>query len=825
MPTKTVQVYSGGEPKGTITWNGSQFRLTPDTRGMQSILRTPMIFGKKVYHSHQDPDGFLDNLYRYYRSGIGILCDPPSVNGLSTPSPITDVVGNVVSNDEELTGGHWVTTEHGQHIYIKDGEIVAGNPHLLAAIKEQRGRIGIAHEPTTPPPPGKALTPDVEKTGKDGITKAARVGVPAMSVPPPPPIERVPNLTPHERAVESDFKNAYEKAPDRMAANYRKLALAQAATKGEPPTFATDDAKVLSHDWSEKNLTARMINRSTLNVPLHQTANALAKRAFLQHLNTLKEGDHVLVTVGGCGCHVEDTPIMLADGSLKMVQDIEVGDELMGPDSGPRKVLRLIRGRGRLYDVVPKKGKRFRVNEDHVLSVVTNRWPGTGKRQRRVRINLTVRNYNARAKSFQRSCVLHRTGIDLPYVPVALDPYFLGVWLGNGTHSLPQVTTPDTEIADYLKEFSGQYPETELVCREKDSLTERPNKARDYRIALLNKAPGKGEANPVVRLLKAIGVFKNKHIPKDYLHNDRRTRLRLLAGLLDTDGSLDNGSFDFLSKSERLAQDVTWLARSLGFAAYCKPRWMKTDFIEEPRCYWRVSIHGEVSEIPTLVARKQAGSRQINKNALHVGFHVEPAGEGDYYGFTLEGDGLYLLDDFTVTHNSGKGYALKKVPQALELKKASKAVWDSAGDQNATENPWVQREAEKRGLKVDYVYVHADPKFQWADPERGVVKRAADPKDGRMVDAHVFADSYAIGAKNHQKFYQENKDNPNASFIFLVNKAKPEELPGIPKESLALDRHELTKFAREVVLDPARHVPAQIKRGATLGDRLWSASS
>src|SRR5262249_17451605 len=113
--------------------------------------------------------------------------------------------------------------------------------------------------------------------------------------------------------------------------------------------------------------------------------------------------------------------------------------------------------------------------------------------------------------------------------------------------------------------------------------------------------------------------------------------------------------------------------------------------------------------------------------------HLNTLKEGDEILVTVGGCG------------AGKGYALGNVPEALAMKDRSKAVWDSAGDQNATENPWIQSEAEARGLKVNYIYVHADPYSQWAHPERGVVKRAADPKDGRMVDAYVFADSYAIG--------------------------------------------------------------------------------
>lgn len=169
---------------------------------------------------------------------------------------------------------------------------------------------------------------------------------------------------------------------------------------------------------------------------------------------------------------------------------------------------------------------------------------------------------------------------------------------------------------------------------------------------------------------------------------------------------------------------------------------------------------------------------------------------------------------------AGKGYALKNVPQALELKKRANVVWDSAGDQNATENPWILQEARKRGLRVSYVFVHADPKVSWADPSRGVIKRANDQADGRMVDAKVFADSYALGAKNHAGFIARHGHDTDVTSVVLKNGNPPVLLPGMPQEALELDRHELAQFAIETVNnDPS--IPDHIRKGALGGLNIW----
>ena len=133
---------------------------------------------------------------------------------------------------------------------------------------------------------------------------------------------------------------------------------------------------------------------------------------------------------------------------------------------------------------------------------------------------------------------------------------------------------------------------------------------------------------------------------------------------------------------------------------------------------------------------------------------------------------------------SGKGFALGNVQEASSIAKTVGAVWDAAGEQNATENDWVLDELEKRGLKGAFVFVDSDPKDTWENPQRGVVERAGS--NGRMGDARLFSDSYAEGAKNFAAFHSKNKDR--ASFLILSSRAgKPTLVSEMPREALAMD--------------------------------------
>lgn len=170
---------------------------------------------------------------------------------------------------------------------------------------------------------------------------------------------------------------------------------------------------------------------------------------------------------------------------------------------------------------------------------------------------------------------------------------------------------------------------------------------------------------------------------------------------------------------------------------------------------------------------------------------------------------------------SGKGYALKNAPGTSDLATKVGAIWDAAGEQNATENPWVLEECRKRGIKTIFAYVHADPASTWENPARGVVERAG--KIGRMVDAQAFADSYAYGAKNFKAFMDANKDGDGVQFFCINNAAEggPRVEEGVPEAALAVDADELYARASAVLDERKDKLKPAVYRGGSVGRRVW----
>lgn len=173
---------------------------------------------------------------------------------------------------------------------------------------------------------------------------------------------------------------------------------------------------------------------------------------------------------------------------------------------------------------------------------------------------------------------------------------------------------------------------------------------------------------------------------------------------------------------------------------------------------------------------------------------------------------------------AGKGSALAGRPDLVE---SVSATWDAAGEQNATENEWVLEECAKRGIRPTFFFVATDPVSRWP----GVIDRAKGI--GRMVDAQLFADSYAIGAKNFQEFHEKHKDD--ADFVFAnstkldKSKLKPGQDPiqvdisdEMPEAALKLDAADIYNQVSEYTEGVKDDLPDYIYEGATFGRRAWA---
>ena len=341
---------------------------------------------------------------------------------------------------------------------------------------------------------------------------------------------------------------------------------------------------------------------------------------------------------GGGKCHGINTPIIMYDGSIKKIQDIKVGDKLMGDDSTPRNVLSLARGREMMYDVIPKKGDKYSVNESHILSLRYSTNYAT-KIKKGTILDIPLVDYLNLPKSYHgRAGPLlgYRVGIDFPKRKIDLEPYFLGYWLGDGNNRNVGITTIEECVIDYYTNYAKKL---DLKIRKCDSNGTKEGRTK----------------NKILNMLQKHKLINNKHIPQEYKCNTREIRLELLAGIIDSDGSLSHNGYDIIQKNETLLDDIIYLARSLGFAAY-KTKCEKSCIYKTEKkieTYYRTKIHGDGLEtIPVKCERKKAKKIKRRANHLNTRIRIEKKEVDNYYGFTLDGNHRYLLGDFQVTHNT-----------------------------------------------------------------------------------------------------------------------------------------------------------------------------
>jgi len=378
--------------------------------------------------------------------------------------------------------------------------------------------------------------------------------------------------------------------------------------------------------------------------------------SYVSHVqkNPLHTSSGGIITIG-CGrgkCLRIDTPILMFDGTIKPVQDVVVGDQLMGDDSRPRNVLTLARGRETMYKVCTGKGDGYTVNESHILSMRygTKHDKDTPKG---TILDISVLDYLALPKSFHgRAGKLYgyRVPIVFPEQPQEIDPYLVGYWLGDGSSRSTQITTQDAYVIQYLVDcFKTKHKELYLIYT---------GFQYDYRI---NSIGGSCTKNPLMEFLRKYDMILNKHIPLHYKCNSRQNQLALLAGIIDSDGYYHENCYEITQKNERLLDDIVFLARSLGFAAF-KKTVQKTctnakdaegNLCSKTGTYYLTNIFGSgLEDIPVVCPRKKGQVRKQIKNALNYRIHLEKLPEDDYYGFEIDGNRRFVLGDFTVTHNT-----------------------------------------------------------------------------------------------------------------------------------------------------------------------------
>ena len=344
-------------------------------------------------------------------------------------------------------------------------------------------------------------------------------------------------------------------------------------------------------------------------------------------------------------CLGKGTKVLMYNGTLKKVEDIISGELLMGDDSTPRKVLSIARGREKMYWIRQNKANSYRVNESHILSLKRSR--NEGKHRKGDILNITVKEYLEKSDKFKSNYKGYKVAVEFYEKELTLEPYYLGLWIGDGHSYSQRITNVDSEVINYLDDYAVRL-ESELVVYEQE------NRTKNYSIVKRNRALSEDFQINIQTELRKLNLLENKHIPENYLINSRKNRLELLAGIIDSDGyyTPEYNCFEILQKNKIIADQIKFLCDSLGFRTSIKKKKTTIKSINYEGEAFRIRFFGNINEIPTKVERKKAREWRSNIDWKVTGIKVEYDKEDDYYGFEIDGNRLFLLEDMTVTHNT-----------------------------------------------------------------------------------------------------------------------------------------------------------------------------
>jgi len=391
---------------------------------------------------------------------------------------------------------------------------------------------------------------------------------------------------------------------------------------------------------------------------------------FKNYISKFTPYDSMLLyhNVGTGKCHAKDTPILMYDGTIKMVQDIQRGELLMGDDSTPRKVTSLASGVDDMYNVTTAYGDSYIVNSEHILCLKVEGYPSLTYNDNSYIINwiennqfnsktikcddynkkekenelhkfynnitdeqileISIKDYLALPQCKKNILKGYKVPVTFPHKDVPVDPYIIGYWLGKNTGDqldLDIIVCQDTVVLHYLKKNIGKY---NLSISKYDD---------EYNY--FYKISGTSSKS-FIDILNELNIKDENEIPHLYKCNSNDVRLKLLAGIIDCYGTYNSSSniYEFSLKTPIL-QDLIYLCRSLGFACYIKNT--------------RLILRGKgIDEIPVLIPTKKAKYWKQIKNFTIADINVEYVNKDNYYGFTLDGNSRYIMGDFTVTHNT-----------------------------------------------------------------------------------------------------------------------------------------------------------------------------
>lgn len=342
----------------------------------------------------------------------------------------------------------------------------------------------------------------------------------------------------------------------------------------------------------------------------------------------LRDIELVKSSLYGNKAHSYDQLVYTPKG-LQRWEEIKVGDYLFDTQGGVTKVLEIpFDNETEIYKITLQDGRTIEASGNHLWKVIDY----NGLEKIKTTSELKSKYLKQKGK-YQESLyyIPSNKGIEYEEQEVKIDPYFLGLLLGDGTlGSATRNKISFTSAIQDIKEYSN---------------------ILNFKYKTFDDRHHSIEYSNIKSYLQELDLYDKrshtKFIPDLYKYNSKKVRLELLKGLMDTDGTCeDNGNSGYTTVSERLAQDVLFLVRSLGINCNLNISSNSYGLVYNIRIY---------TDTPIFKLSRKYSKQKITKNrAFKTGIRkIEYIGKKRAKCVTVDSqDHCYLIGDFVVTHNS-----------------------------------------------------------------------------------------------------------------------------------------------------------------------------
>lgn len=389
----------------------------------------------------------------------------------------------------------------------------------------------------------------------------------------------------------------------------------------------------------------QMINGRLTEAHLHKYQNRIIKHVM--------ENDSAMLWCGlGSGkCQTLSTPILTING-WKTHGTIEAGDILAHPKGGTNRVTQVHPVRSEeVWELELADGRIAECHHEHLWQVNVESYIGsrtTGRRTAIVSKTLTTEELFSR--QYKRYSLQRVERLDLPEKDLPIEPYLLGALIGDGSliRYSPQLSyhVDDSFILDKCVSL---LPEGVIKGSDK-STSENGNQC-----SLIGAENG---VNPLIDLLKSIGLWGKysgeRFIPEEYFSGSHEQRLALLQGLMDTDGTIGTRNRkSYSTTSPKLAEDIKRLVYSLGGAASITiaSRDVKANNPHPEHTVFVSFVDLNPFSLPRKASMVTPSTRDCVSQKI-VSIRKTGRFEDMRCISTERADGLYVINDYIVTHNT-----------------------------------------------------------------------------------------------------------------------------------------------------------------------------